>query len=134
MYRRGDIVLPDEDTGAALYQATAEEAGRFGLSAYEVSNYAVPGGESRHNLAYWRYADYAGIWTGRARQDHASRVIVRESRNLGPRHPAMARQGGSSPPGAIAPRSLGRNVSSAMATALSNKSHWSRSSARGKCC
>ena len=35
-----------------LYEATAEEAGRFGLAAYEVSNYAVPGGESRHNLAY----------------------------------------------------------------------------------
>jgi putative oxygen-independent coproporphyrinogen III oxidase len=64
MHRRGDIVLPDEDTGAALYEATAEEAGRFGLAAYEVSNYAVPGGESRHNLAYWRYADYAGIGPG----------------------------------------------------------------------
>ena len=64
MHRRGDIVLPDEDTGAALYEATAEEAERFGLSAYEVSNYAVPGGESRHNLAYWRYADYAGIGPG----------------------------------------------------------------------
>jgi coproporphyrinogen III oxidase-like Fe-S oxidoreductase len=64
MHRRGDIVLPDEDTGAALYEATAEEAGRFGLAAYEVSNYAVPGSESRHNLAYWRYADYAGIGPG----------------------------------------------------------------------
>ena len=64
MYRHGDIVLPDEDTGAALYEATAEEAGRFGLFAYEVSNYAVPAGESRHNLAYWRYADYAGIGPG----------------------------------------------------------------------
>ena len=32
MHRRGDIVLPDEDTGAALYEATAEEAGRFGLA------------------------------------------------------------------------------------------------------
>ena len=64
MHRRGEIELPDDDTGAALYEATAEEAGRFGLQAYEVSNYAVPGGESRHNLAYWRYADYAGIGPG----------------------------------------------------------------------
>ncbi|HET6196419.1 MAG TPA: radical SAM family heme chaperone HemW, partial [Acetobacteraceae bacterium] len=39
MHRRGDIVLPDEDLGAALYEATAEEAARFGLAAYEVSNY-----------------------------------------------------------------------------------------------
>src|ERR1019366_8849316 len=44
--------------------ATAEEAARFRLVAYEVSNYAAPGAESRHNLAYWRYADYAGIGPG----------------------------------------------------------------------
>ena len=64
MHRRGDIVLPDEDTAAALYVATEEEAARFGLLAYEVSNYAAPGGESRHNLTYWRYGDYAGIGPG----------------------------------------------------------------------
>ena len=64
MHRRGEIVLPDQDTAAALYEATAEEASRFGLLAYEVSNYAVPGGESRHNLTYWRYGDYAGIGPG----------------------------------------------------------------------
>jgi len=43
---------------------TAEEAARFGLLGYEVSNYAVPGSESRHNLTYWRYGDYAGIGPG----------------------------------------------------------------------
>ena len=64
MHRRGEIVLPDADSAAALYQATAEEAARFGLLPYEVSNYAVPGSESRHNLAYWRYGDYAGIGPG----------------------------------------------------------------------
>jgi oxygen-independent coproporphyrinogen-3 oxidase len=64
MHRRGEVVLPDDDAAAALYEATAEEAGRFGLLPYEVSNYAVPGGESRHNLAYWRYDDYAGIGPG----------------------------------------------------------------------
>ncbi len=64
LHRRGDIVLPDEDTAAALYDATAEAAARFGLAAYEVSNYAQPGCESRHNLAYWRYQDYAGIGPG----------------------------------------------------------------------
>ena len=63
-HRRGDIILPDPDTGAALYDATAEEAARFGLLPYEVSNYARPGAESRHNLAYWRYTDYAGIGPG----------------------------------------------------------------------
>jgi len=64
LHRRGEIVLPDEETAAALYEATAEEAGRFGLLPYEVSNYAKPGSESRHNLAYWRYGDYAGIGPG----------------------------------------------------------------------
>jgi putative oxygen-independent coproporphyrinogen III oxidase len=64
LHRRGELVLPDDDLAAALYDATAEEAGRFGLLPYEISNYAKPGSESRHNLAYWRYADYAGIGPG----------------------------------------------------------------------
>ncbi|CAH2599548.1 Heme chaperone HemW [Rhodovastum atsumiense] len=64
LHRRGELVLPDPDTGAALYDATAEEAARFGLRPYEVSNYARPGGESRHNLQYWRYGDYVGIGPG----------------------------------------------------------------------
>lgn len=64
LHRRGELVLPDDDLAAALYDATAEEAARFGLRPYEVSNYARPGSESRHNLAYWRYGDYAGIGPG----------------------------------------------------------------------
>jgi putative oxygen-independent coproporphyrinogen III oxidase len=64
LHRRGEIRLPDEETAAELYEATAEEAERFGLLPYEVSNYAKPGSESRHNLAYWRYSDYAGIGPG----------------------------------------------------------------------
>ena len=63
-FRRGEIVLPDEDTAAALYETTAEIAGEYGLAPYEVSNYAAPGAQSRHNLAYWRYQDYAGIGPG----------------------------------------------------------------------
>jgi putative oxygen-independent coproporphyrinogen III oxidase len=64
LHARGEIVLPDGDDAAALYNATAGEAAGFGLAAYEISNYAAPGAESRHNLAYWRYADYAGIGPG----------------------------------------------------------------------
>jgi oxygen-independent coproporphyrinogen-3 oxidase len=64
LHARGEILLPDDETAAALYDATAEEAAAFGLLPYEVSNYARPGSESRHNLAYWRYADYAGIGPG----------------------------------------------------------------------
>ncbi len=64
LHRRGEIVLPDDALSTALYEATAEAAAAHGLHAYEISNYAVPGAESRHNLAYWRYTDYAGIGPG----------------------------------------------------------------------
>lgn len=64
LHARGEFVLPDADEAEALYDITAEEAARYGLQRYEVSNYAKPGGESRHNLTYWRYGDYAGIGPG----------------------------------------------------------------------
>ncbi|MDE2574818.1 MAG: coproporphyrinogen III oxidase [Rhodospirillales bacterium] len=64
LHRQGALALPGDDAAAALYDATGEEAAGFGLHAYEVSNYAASGAESRHNLAYWRYADYAGIGPG----------------------------------------------------------------------
>ncbi len=64
LHSRGEFVLPDEAEAEALYDITAEEVGRYGLQRYEVSNYAKPGGESRHNLTYWRYGDYAGIGPG----------------------------------------------------------------------
>ncbi len=63
-HARGAFALPDGDEAAALYSATAEEAARFGLLPYEVSSYARPGAESRHNLQYWRYGDYLGIGPG----------------------------------------------------------------------
>ncbi|MFT8419573.1 MAG: radical SAM family heme chaperone HemW [Acetobacter sp.] len=64
LYRKGDFTLPDDDTAAALYDATAELTQAHGMAAYEVSNYARPGSESQHNLTYWRYADYLGIGPG----------------------------------------------------------------------
>ncbi len=63
-HRRGELFLPDAETAAELFLITGEEAARFGLLPYEVSNYARPGAESRHNLVYWRYGDYAGIGPG----------------------------------------------------------------------
>ncbi|GAB1361242.1 radical SAM family heme chaperone HemW [Rhodobacter sp.] len=56
--------LPDEDLSAEMYETTAVLCAEAGLDAYEVSNYAKTGSESRHNLIYWRMGDYAGIGPG----------------------------------------------------------------------
>lgn len=79
LHGRGDFALPEGDAAARLYLATAEEAARFGLHAYEVSNYAAPGAQSRHNLAYWRYGDYLGIGAG------AHQRVLRDGRMLATR-------------------------------------------------
>ncbi|KIC10256.1 coproporphyrinogen III oxidase [Leisingera sp. ANG-M1] len=64
-YARGKLRnLPSDDTSADMYQATQEICADFGMGGYEISNHAKPGSESRHNLIYWRYGDYAGIGPG----------------------------------------------------------------------
>jgi len=62
--RRGELVLPDEGTGVAIFEATRELLEAAGLPAYEISNHARPGAECRHNLTYWRYGDYLGVGPG----------------------------------------------------------------------
>ena len=62
--RRGALVPLDDDAGADLFALTRELTTAAGLPAYEISNHARPGCESRHNLAYWQYRDYAGIGPG----------------------------------------------------------------------
>jgi oxygen-independent coproporphyrinogen-3 oxidase len=62
--RQGRLVTPDEDIAAALYETTQELTEAAGRPAYEISNHAVPGAESRHNLIYWRYGAYAGVGPG----------------------------------------------------------------------
>ncbi len=64
MVRKGDFVPLGEDACADLFALTREVTAQAGLPAYEISNHARPGEESRHNLAYWRYQDYAGIGPG----------------------------------------------------------------------
>ena len=56
--------LPDEDLAADMYLATQEICGDAGMPAYEVSNHARPGAESRHNRIYWSAGDFAGIGPG----------------------------------------------------------------------
>jgi putative oxygen-independent coproporphyrinogen III oxidase len=60
----GKLEPLDPDSAAALYELTAAMTTAAGLPAYEISNHAAPGQESRHNLTYWRYGDYAGIGPG----------------------------------------------------------------------
>jgi putative oxygen-independent coproporphyrinogen III oxidase len=54
----------DGDEAAGLYELTAEQTTAAGIPAYEISNHARVGQESRHNLTYWRYGDYAGVGPG----------------------------------------------------------------------
>lgn len=62
--RQGAFAPLDDDPAADLFAVTRELTEAAGLPAYEVSNHAQHGAESRHNLAYWRYRDYAGIGPG----------------------------------------------------------------------
>ncbi|MEM9575615.1 MAG: radical SAM family heme chaperone HemW [Pseudomonadota bacterium] len=64
-YKAGKLRdLPDEDLSADLYALTQDMCGGAGMPAYEVSNHARDGAQSRHNLIYWRYGDYLGIGPG----------------------------------------------------------------------
>ncbi|MCC6006273.1 MAG: coproporphyrinogen III oxidase [Rhodobacteraceae bacterium] len=56
--------LPDEDRAADMWEITQEACAAAGLPAYEISNHARPGAESRHNLVYWRGGDWLGIGPG----------------------------------------------------------------------
>jgi oxygen-independent coproporphyrinogen-3 oxidase len=61
---KGELPTLDPDEAATLFEATRAQTAAAGRPAYEVSNHARPGSESRHNLAYWRYADYLGVGPG----------------------------------------------------------------------
>ena len=60
----GKLVVPDAETGRQLWDVTQEVMQGAGMPAYEVSNHSRPGAESRHNLTYWRYGEYAGVGPG----------------------------------------------------------------------
>lgn len=79
-HKRGEFTIPDQDHGGELYELTQTIMSEAGYPAYETSNHAVPGQESRHNLIYWNYDDYIGIGPGAHgrltfnKQKHATRT------------------------------------------------------------
>lgn len=64
LHQRGELVVPNQDEAADLYELTQEIMGQAGMPAYEVSNHAAEKEQSRHNLVYWRYGDYVGVGPG----------------------------------------------------------------------
>ena len=81
----------DADRSAELFELTQERTTATGLPLYEISNHARPGEESRHNLSYWRYRDYAGVGPGA----HGRRLGQRIVRHKKPENflAAVARNG-----------------------------------------
>ncbi|APW72419.1 radical SAM family heme chaperone HemW, partial [Sphingopyxis granuli] len=88
---KGDLVIPDGDAAADLFDATQAATRAADLPRYEVSNHARRGEESRHNLTYWRYGDYAGIGPGA----HGRRLAQATERHRKPENflSAVARNG-----------------------------------------
>jgi oxygen-independent coproporphyrinogen-3 oxidase len=86
LVKAGKMAPPDPDLGRDLFDLTQELTQAHGLPAYEVSNHARPGAESRHNLVYWRYGEYAGIGPGAH-----GRLITPQGRRAqaAERHPEM---------------------------------------------
>jgi oxygen-independent coproporphyrinogen-3 oxidase len=89
LYERGRLVTPTDDRAADLYDLTQELTEKAGLANYEISNHAQPGQESRHNLLYWRYGEYAGVGPGAH-----SRLADGENRRalIAERHPETWRE------------------------------------------
>jgi oxygen-independent coproporphyrinogen-3 oxidase len=80
MVARRDFEPLDADSAASLYEVTDAMTSAAGIPAYEISNYARAGHESRHNLTYWRYGDYAGVGPGA----HGRRLGMRTVRHRKP--------------------------------------------------
>ena len=64
LHKAGRLIVPAADEALDLYEATQELTEAANLPAYEISNHAAPGEESRHNLLYWRYGEYVGVGPG----------------------------------------------------------------------
>ncbi|WP_114228792.1 MULTISPECIES: radical SAM family heme chaperone HemW [Sphingomonas] len=103
LHAAGRFTPLGEDAAADLFELTAAMTEAAGRPAYEISNHAAAGQESRHNLTYWRYGDYAGVGPGA----HGRRGGLRTVRHKKPENflAALARNGhGLSEEEALAPQ------------------------------
>jgi putative oxygen-independent coproporphyrinogen III oxidase len=89
LYASGQLKVPGEDLAADLYELTQELTEKAGLPAYEVSNHAAPGQESRHNLLYWRYGEYVGAGPGAHGRLHENGHVIATAME---KHPESWRQ------------------------------------------
>lgn len=64
LMRKGQLPLPTEDEEVEMYSVLMDEMALHGYNQYEISNFAKPGFESRHNLTYWNNEEYFGIGAG----------------------------------------------------------------------
>ena len=81
LWKAGKLTTPEPDHAAALYEETQRVTAELGLPAYEISNHAVAGRESQHNLVYWRYGEYVGVGPGahgRFRENGTRTVTITE--------------------------------------------------------
>ena len=82
LFQQGKLTPLDADAAADLFDLTRARTAAAGLPAYEISNHARTGAESRHNLTYWRYGDYAGIGPGaHGRRDGVATVRHKKPEN-----------------------------------------------------
>jgi oxygen-independent coproporphyrinogen-3 oxidase len=84
LHAAGKLAVPEAELADELYDLTQDMTQAAGLPAYEISNHARPGEESRHNLVYWRYGEYVGVGAGAH-----SRVVAEGKRRalVSERHP-----------------------------------------------
>jgi oxygen-independent coproporphyrinogen-3 oxidase len=75
LHAAGKLQPLDTEAAADLFEMTARMTEGAGIPAYEISNHARPGEESRHNLTYWRYGDYAGVGPGAHGRRHGLRTV-----------------------------------------------------------
>ncbi|WP_448662084.1 radical SAM family heme chaperone HemW [Sphingomonas sp. CJ20] len=106
LFEKGELAAYDPDAAADLFEATRAITAAAGMPAYEISNHARAGAQSRHNLTYWRYGDYAGIGPGaHGRRDGLATLRHKKPENW---MAALARNGhGAQSETPLAPRERG---------------------------